>query len=327
MPHEITFNRSAPYSIGVDVGGTKIAAALVDAQGRISGVKTRRTDISSPEKTLDSIASTVLEVISETNIDPKDIKGVGLGIPGIVDPERGIGVASVNLQWRDVPVVQELQSRLGIRCVIENDVKVAALGELKYGVGRGLKNIVYLNIGTGVAAAVILEGKIYRGHNGMAGEIGHAVVDVRGPRCKCGGRGCLEAIVSGPAIVQRVEEKIKSGKESSLRALLGGGITLQEVYEAAAHGDLAAAEATHEVAHYLAVGIQFIALAYDPQRVILGGGVVYASPLFMDYLLRAVQQLASESWVFRDLLRPDFIQLTSLGTNIGILGAAALVDF
>lgn len=327
MPHEITFNRSAPYSIGVDVGGTKIAAALVDAQGRISGVKTRRTDVSSPEKTLDSIASTVFEVINDANIDPKDIKGVGLGIPGIVDPERGIGVASVNLQWRDVPVVQELQSRLGIPCVIENDVKVAALGELKYGAGRGLKNIVYLNIGTGVAAAIILDGKIYRGQNGMAGEIGHAVVDVRGPQCKCGGRGCLEAIVSGPAIVQRVEEKIKAGKESSLRSLLGGGITLQEVYEAAAQGDLAATEATHEVAHYLAVAIQFIALAYDPQRVILGGGVVYASPLFMEYLLRSVHQLASESWVFRDLLTPDFIQLTSLGANIGILGAAALVDF
>lgn len=327
MPHETTPQPGAPFAIGVDVGGTKIAAALVDSQGRIFGVKTRKTDVSSPDKTLESIASTVLEVMESEKVEPQDIKGVGLGIPGIVDPDRGIGVASVNLQWRNVPVVHELQNRLGIPCVIENDVKVAALGELKYGSGRGLKNIIYLNIGTGVAAAIILEGKIYRGQNGMAGEIGHAVVDIRGPQCKCGGRGCLEAIVSGPAILQRVEEKIKAGTTSSLGPLfLKGHPTLKEIYQASANGDPAAMEATHEVAHYLAIAIQYLALAYDPQRLILGGGVVYSSPLFIDYLMRAVNQLAKESWVFRDLLTPDFIQLTSLGANIGILGAAALID-
>lgn len=313
--------------IGVDVGGTKISAALVNEEGQLQGYQARRTNLLSTEATLDSIADLILDVIKKANKKDNEIKGIGLGIPGLVDPERGIGIASVNLQWENVLVKDEIQKRVGIPCVIENDVKAAALGELRYGESKGLRDIVYLNIGTGVAAAIILNGKIFRGQNDMAGEIGHAVVDIHGPKCKCGGQGCLEAIVSGPAIIKRVQERIEFGQSSLLEKLINGKteLTPKEVYEAADAGDQVAAETVTEVTRFLANAIQFLALAYDPQRIVLGGGVVYSTPLFFEYLMGVIQQLSQESWVFRHLLTPNFITITKLGNYTGILGAAALV--
>jgi glucokinase len=316
-----------PYVIGVDVGGSKIAAALVDPQGGLSGVHTHPTDVSSPEATLNSIASTVQEVIRQTGVPPSDLRGVGLGIPGLVDPQRGLGIASVNLQWENVEVVQELEKRLELPCTIENDVKAAALGEARFGAGKGVQSLVFLNIGTGVAAALVVDGKVFRGERGMAGEIGHAVVDINGPVCKCGGKGCLEAIIAGPAIVARAAQKTAAYPDSQILHLLQSGkeVTSQDVYTAAQAGDCAALETVHEISRFLAIAIQFLSLAYDPQRVILGGGVVTSSPQFLGYLMDSIQQLADESWVFRHLVYPGFIQLTSLGNQIAILGAAALI--
>lgn len=316
-----------PIVIGVDVGGTKISAALVNEYGHIHGYQARPTNLRSTEATLDSIAELILEVIKKENKQRTEIRGIGLGIPGLVDPSRGIGIASVNLHWKNVFVKDEIQKRVGIPCVIENDVKAAVLGEFRFGESRGLENLIYLNIGTGVAAAILLNGRIYRGQNDMAGEIGHAVVDIRGPKCKCGGQGCLEAIVSGPAILKRVQEKIELGHPSTLEKLLRENITLtpKEVYEAASAGDHVARETIDEVSRFLANAIQFLALAYDPQRIVLGGGVAYSTPLFLENLMRVIDQLSQESWVFRHLLSPNFITITRLGVHIGILGAAALV--
>jgi len=313
--------------VGVDVGGTKISAALVDERGQLLGYQARPTTILSTEATLDSIAELILEILRKEKKRSTDIKGIGLGIPGLVDPDRGIGIASVNLQWENVFVKDEIQKRIGIPCVIENDVKAAALGELRYGESKGIKDLIYLNIGTGVAAAIILNGKIYRGQKDMAGEIGHAVVDINGPICKCGGRGCLEAIISGPSIIKRIQEKIELGQNTSLAKQLSEKIDLtpKEIYEAASAGDIVARETVNEVSRFLANAIQFLALAYDPQRIVLGGGVVYSTPLFFENLMSVIHGLAQESWVFRHLLTPNLIKVTKLGNHIGILGAAALI--
>lgn len=316
-----------PLVIGVDVGGTKIAAALVDSHGNISGYQTCRTDISSPQATFNTIAQTVERVIAETGISRSALRGVGLGIPGLVDPQQGIGIASVNLGWENVEVIKELEKRIGIACVIENDVKAAALGELRYGAGKGAKNLIYLNIGTGVAAAVVLEGKIYRGEHGMAGEIGHAVIDPNGPVCKCGGRGCLEAVVSGPAIVSRAISKAQAYPDSAVRRLMNTKpeLTSQDIFEAAAQKDPPAVETVDEVSRYLSIAIQYLALAYDPHLILLGGGVVYSAPDFLHHVMEAIHHLSTESWVIRQLVHPDFIQVSKLGIHLAILGAAALV--
>ena len=316
-----------PIVVGVDVGGSKVAAALVDARGGIFGSLRSPTELSSSEATLDCIASTVNRSIQSSGIPRGQISGVGVGIPGMVDPVLGIGVASVNLNWKDVAVVQALQSRLVLPCWIENDVKAAGMGEARYGAGKGKRSLVFLTIGTGVAAAVILENNIYRGSSGLAGEIGHAVIDRRGPACKCGGQGCLEALVSGPAIAARAAGKIQSGRHSVIADMIEGhtaDLSARTVFEAARLDDPLALETIDDACQDLAIAIQWLALAYDPQVIVLGGGVSQAGSLLLTPLMRQVQRLASASWVFGKLYNPEFLQISRLGEQIGVLGAAAL---
>ena len=310
-----------PLVVGADVGGTKIAAAVVDTQGRILGRVRRATDTASPQATLDSIARAVEACIHEAGVSKGDVRSVGLGIPGLVDPQNGIGVGSINLSWQNVAVSDGLQERLHLPCAIENDVKVAALGEARFGAGKALDSLVYLSIGTGISAAVIIDNKIYRGPSGLAGEIGHAVIRPNGPLCKCGGRGCFEALAAGPAIAARVLDKLQD-RHGSL--LAGMEITAEAVYAAAAQGDALAREVACEVGADVAFAIQFLALAYEPQMVVLGGGVPGSGDAFLDPVRQALEHQAEESWVFRAVYKPGFLQPTKLGSDIGILGAAAL---
>ncbi len=315
--------------IGVDVGGTKIAAGLVDSEGRIHNPIRKPTNISSPEASIRSIASVVETVIFQSGVERKCIQGIGLGIPGLVDPELGIGIASVNLQWRDVPVKAQLEDLLDISCMIENDVRAAAMGEACYGAGQGVKNLIYLSIGTGIACGIILEGKLYHGTNGMAGEIGHAMIDLKGPLCKCGGYGCFEAMAAGPAIAKTALSIIQSYPDNLLLGLCEKKIetlTPEMVFEAAGQGDVLAKETLDIIGARIAFVLQFLILAYDPQLVVLGGGVPLTGNLFFEPVLKRIHRRAAESWVLAKALKPDLIQLTSLGENIGILGAAALVS-
>jgi glucokinase len=183
-------------------------------------------------------------------------------------------------------------------------------------------------VGTGIAAAVILANKVYRGSNGMAGEIGHMMIDPDGPLCKCGGRGCFEAMASGPALVTRVWQKIQSGCSSILTQDATReypAFTSEDVFRAVALGDELAAETVSEVGEYIAFVIQILALAFDPQRIILGGGVAFAGKAILDPVMHSLERLAAQNWVFRELFKPDFVQITKLGPDIGVLGAAALV--
>jgi glucokinase len=320
---------SQGFVIGVDVGGTKIAAGLVDSEGRIHNSIRKPTDTSSPDASIKSIASVVDTVIVQSGVERKFIQGVGLGIPGLVDPVLGIGIASVNLQWRDVPVKDQLEDLLDISCVIENDVRAAAMGEACYGAGQGAKNLIYLSIGTGIACGIILEGKLYYGSNGVAGEIGHAMIDLNGPLCKCGGYGCFEALAAGPAITTTAISKVQLYQDNLLLELCEKKvetITTEMVFEAADRGDPLAKETLDIIGSYIAFVLQFLILAYDPQLVVLGGGVPMTGNLFFEPVLKRLQKRAAESWVLAKALKPGLVQLTSLGENIGILGAAALVS-
>jgi glucokinase len=324
-----------PLAIGVDVGGTKVAAGFVDSQGRISGRVRFPTDKSSPKATLDCIAHAVEAVIDRHLASREEIQGVGLGVPGLVDPERGIGIAAVNIGWENVPVKTEMEIRLGLPCFVENDVKAAALGEARYGAGRGRQNLIYLSIGTGIAAGILIGGKIYHGPHGMAGEIGHAVVDPKGPQCKCGARGCLEAIASGPAIAVRAKEKLlaEQGMGGMVLPTLThpvlyreGNLSAETVFKAAYDKDELAIETLAEVSEYLAFAIQFLALAYDPETIILSGGVAQGGDLLLDLIRSPLTRQADDSWVLGKVYHPEFVQLSALGKDIAVLGAAALVQ-
>ncbi|MGA2821559.1 MAG: ROK family protein [Anaerolineales bacterium] len=315
-----------PLVVGVDVGGTKVAAAVVKGDGEILGRVMDPTDLDSPNETLKGIAGAVSRAIQAAGCETSDISAVGLGIPGKVDPATGKGILSVNLGWRDVPVRDSLQDALRLPCAIENDVKAAALGEHRFGVGRGLRNMIYLIIGTGIEAGVIIDGRLYRGSTGMAGEIGHAVIDPRGPVCKCGGKGCLEAIASGPAILARgssiaswVPEEGSSEGSARIRQATAGAI-----FDAATRGDPAAAEIVREVSKYLGLAVQWLIMAFDPQLVVLAGGVAQAGRPLLDSVRWQLAGLAEDSLVFREMFAAESIQLSELGVDAGVLGAAAL---
>lgn len=315
--------------IGVDVGGTKIAAAGVDGQGNIRGRVHSSTDVSGPEMTVRSIAETIEAAIAASGASRGEITAVGLGLPGKVDPERGMGILSVNLGWRDVPVKNMLEEYLGLPCFIENDVKVAALGESRYGAGKGLRNMVYLTIGTGIAAGVIIEGKIHRGSTGMAGEIGHAIIERNGPRCKCGTRGCLEAVAAGPAIAALAISAIEAGSETSLRDMAKankGLVTAEMVCQAARQGNHVAREIFEEIGSYIGLGVHMLIMLYDPELVVLGGGVTGAGDLLLNPIRRELKRLATWSYVAKEMLKPEMVRLTALGRDVGILGAAALAE-
>jgi glucokinase len=309
------------------VGGTKIAAGLVNAQGQIVCRGQRPTPAGSPTDILRGIADAVNEVIEASGLKREQVEAIGLGIPGLVDPATGVGIVSVNLRWRDVPVKRVLEEMLGKPCFIDNDVKVAALGEFRHGQGQGLSSMVYLSIGTGIAAHLILDGKLYRGPNGMAGEIGHAVIDRHGPRCNCGAQGCLEALASGPAIAARAAAKANTGQKSSLvqTAAQQESITAEKVFAAAANGDPLALETIEETGGYLADAIQILIMMLDPQLVVLGGGVARSGDLLLSPIRRSLAHQAAQSYVFRQAFAPERVQVTRLGGDAAILGAASLV--
>lgn len=322
-------NRSSLKQIvGIDVGGTKIAACLIDLDGRILSIVRRPTDITTPEATLDSIAGAAIELMHVNLLDSNSVNAIGFGIPGLVDAERGIGIASVNLGWKNIAVRAGLESRLGIHCVIDNDVRVGALGEVCFGAAKGLKNLVYLNIGTGISAVILINGKFFMGSRGLAGEIGHAVLIPGGLQCKCGGRGCFEAVASGPGIARRALEKIKAGRESMIAAQsleYAQSLTAEKVFDAATHGDPVAIETLNEIGTLIAYSLEYLALAYDPDIIVLGGSVVLGSSLLFQIIQRNLQELADSSWVFGKVYSKKLVQLSTLGNNAGVLGAAALV--
>lgn len=310
------------------MGGTKIAACLVDMNGKILSSLRRPTDVSKPDATLDSIAGSVKDLIAANNIDPKSIDAIGFGIPGLVDPEKGIGIASVNLGWKNVMVQASLETRLGIRCAIDNDVRAGAKGELRFGAARGLKDLVYLNIGTGISAVIVLDGNFFMGTHGLAGEIGHAVLIPNGPVCKCGGRGCFEAVASGPGIAERALGKIKDGQDSILAPQgwpLSKPLTAENVFAAAIQGDHVAVETLDEIGRLMAYSLQYLALAYDPEAIVIGGSVVLGSPMLFGRIQQVLGELGKGSWLFGKVYAKELVRLSTLGNNAGVLGAAALV--
>lgn len=315
--------------VGVDVGGTKIAAGVVNAQGDVSGRIKLPTDTSSPEHTLQAIASSVRSAIQASGATEAQVKAVGLGIPGMVDPSRGVCQLSVNLGWQNIAVTSWLEQELRLPCFIENDVSAATLGESIYGVGRGLDNMVYLSLGTGVAARAIVDRRLYRGAHGMAGEIGHTVFSPDGPLCRCGARGCLEALASGPALARNAQDALKSGQLSILKELLGAqpleSLRAEHVFEAALRDDALAKQILYEAGRHLAYSIYLLTMSFDPQVVVIGGGLAVEQSPLIEATREGVAHWIAQSPVFREMLSLDAVRLTSLQRDAGITGAAALV--
>ena len=300
--------------VGLDIGGSKIHAAVFDEECRPVFESCSKTGAGGGSAVIDTALS-VLDKISRL-IKPVSIAAIGIGVPGLVDPTKGSVRQAVNLGIGKVPVdiVTPIQAVHKVTCRVENDVNVAALGAYTI-LSRTvpITDLVYLSIGTGVAAGVILGGKIHRGYAGVSGEIGHFQFSPKGRRCGCGMIGCLEAVASGPAIARQWV----NGDAS---------VAAQELFKLAADGDPSAVEIAGRVADYLARSIYLLTITYDVEWIMLGGGVADAGRPLLDSIESALSRMADQSDFVRDINMPDRLLLRP-DAPLGALGAATLAGF
>ena len=282
--------------MGVDVGGTKIAVAVGDAEGRLHARSRRPTEPSGrAEADLERIVADVKRVVEEARLSLAQLSAVGVTVPGPLDPERGVVLSPPNLPgWRDVPIAARLRDALGVPVFLENDANAAALAEWHYGAGRGLRHLVYLTMSTGVGGGLILDGRLYRGLLASAGEIGHAPVEWEGEPCACGQRGCLEAYVGGAAWTRRLRAVAPSASRAVALAGARHAVRPEHVVAAAREGDAFALAELGRWNDYLARGIVWLVMALAPEAVVLGTIASAAGDALALDPIRA--QVASHVW-------------------------------
>ncbi len=306
------------YSIGIDLGGTNLRAALVDSQWRI---KERIALATSGIR--EEVLRQVIEVIEKLKKE-EDIIGIGIGSPGNIDVGEGIIYDAPNIEgWNDVPLKSYVEGKMGLPTFIDNDANVMALAESRLGAGVGAKNIICLTLGTGVGGALIINGKLYHGATLTAGEIGHIPVNMSGPLCNCGGRGCLERYVGNRFIVERARERIESGEKSLIVELVGGDlgkVTPELISQAALKGDKLAKEIWNEVGRYIGVALAGLVNLLNPEIVIIGGGVANARSLVFDPIRQTIKERA-----MRMPAKMVRVVQAKLGGDAGMIGAGILV--
>ena len=318
---------TGPLLVGVDVGGTKIAVLITTPDGTILGRATTASSAGDQDGAAEAIATTIETALVDARASVDDVAVIGVGVPGRVDSATGFVTIAVNLGWTDLALRDALEARLGRPCVIENDARAAAVGLHHRGVLGKAEDIAYLAVGTGIAAGVILDGRLHRGARGLAGEIGHAIADKAGPVCTCGQRGCLEALVSGPSIARRAVEALANDSgESRLQAIPSGELTAIDVYDAATAGDRLATDLVEDVGRQLAWAIHLLVMAYDVDRVVLGGGVSHAGETFMAPIQRELDRLRAASPIAGELLPHGVVEALPVGADAGVYGAVAIAQ-
>ncbi|MBC7233454.1 MAG: ROK family protein [Chloroflexi bacterium] len=308
------------YVVGVDLGGTQIRACLADMKGSIL-CEARQPTLAKEglQPVLQRMKETIAQVLH--GISGIEVLGIGVGSPGPLDPRTGVVIAPPNLPgWRNVPLREILSQEFGLPVYVNNDANVAALAEQRFGAGRGCSDIVYLTISTGIGGGVISSGQLLLGAHGLAGEPGHTTVEPAGPRCNCGNVGCLEMMAAGPAIARHALDLMQQGQHSTLWAVVQGGmeLTAEMVGRAAQEGDDVALQAVARAAHYLGIGVLNLIHIFDPDRVILGGGVSKLGSLLFDPVRAWVREHA-----MTDLQRETPVVPAALGDQVGLLGAVA----
>ena len=316
------------YLLGVDIGGTNIVVGTVAEDGsRVLGVLSEPTQ---SEEGADPIVARIgrmcrdsmAAALREGGVTAAQVAGVGVGAPGPLDRRRGIVIVTPNLGWRDYPLRQKMSEALGgLPAQIDNDANCAVYGEWWVGAGRGSKYLIGLTIGTGIGGGIVLDGELYHGVSDAAGEFGHTTINSTGRRCKCGNYGCLEAYASGPQIAARAVEGIEAGAETRLAQYTGGDlakITAQTVYQAAAEGDEFAREVVRETAQFLGAGVANFVNIFNPDTVVVLGGVTAAGDRLFVPLREEVKRRAFKPAVERCRIVPGELPGTA-----GVVGAAA----
>lgn len=306
------------YVVGVDLGGTKISTALSDLEGKIINQTTIPTDAHEGEMpVLNRIINSIEKVVNDSAISYEDIKGIGIGSPGPLDAKQGIIITTPNLPFKNFNLVKPISEKFGVPVFLDNDANVAAIGEFMFGAGKGAENIVFFTVSTGVGGGAILNGKVYRGHTSNALEIGHMTVAPHGPRCNCGNVGCVEATSSGTAIAKRAHEALSTKVETSLRKY--ENVTSYEVFVEAAAGDPVAKDIIDDAMNYLGIAVANAVSIFDPEYVIIGGGVSKAGDVVFDTVRKVVDKRC-----FKSMAESVKIVPAGLGTDAGLIGSVAL---
>ncbi|MFH1739667.1 MAG: ROK family protein [bacterium] len=310
--------------LGIDLGGTKILAAVVDNEGRILSRSKRKTrSEQGPEKVLDRMAECARDAVEEAGLEMGEILSAGVGSPGPLDPIRGIIIDTPNLKFVDLPLKDKLESRISVPVFVDNDVNVGVFGEFVYGAAKGVKDAVGLFVGTGLGGGIILNGNLHHGFSLNGGELGHMILDPNGPTCGCGNRGCLEAFASRTAIERDIRKGIANGKKTVVPDIVKGDlsrITSGVLKKAVDADDPLVKQILRSVCKYLGVAVGSLLNILSPEVVILGGGVVEAMPeFFVDRVKKKAFKIA-----FPICCKGVRVVASQLGDDAGILGAAAL---
>jgi glucokinase len=307
--------------LGLDVGGTKLAAGVVAGDGRVLSMQVAPSRVEEgPDAMIERHLDLGRTAVAAAGVPWEQVRAIGIACGGPLDPFRGVIQSPPGLPgWDDVPLVATVEAALQRPTVVDNDATACAIAEWWFGVGgeRGVRNLVYLTISTGVGGGLILDGRVYRGAAGNAGELGHLTIDYQGRPCGCGRRGCLEAYASGPQIAARARERLAEGRESSLRAL--AEITSRDVAAEAAAGDPLASEVWDETTAMLGSAIANILDVFNPELVVLGGGVTRAG----DQLLAPVREAGLRQAMAPARNAGDII-LAGLGEELGVVSAATV---
>jgi glucokinase len=315
------------YVVGVDLGGTNIVVGAMPVDGsRHYALHTLPTR---PELGADEVVARIVGMVDEaiavtsreTGATRSDFVGVGIGSPGPLDRQRGTVIVTPNLGWRDFPLRDAVSDRVGLPATLDNDANCATVGEWWCGAAKGGRHVVGITIGTGIGGGFILNGELYHGASDVAGEIGHTTIDSTGRRCKCGNYGCLEAYASGPAIAERAREALLDGEASLLRDLVEGDlgqVTARVVYEASTRGDPVAREVVRDTARFLGAGLANLLNLFNPDVVVLAGGVTDAGAALFEPLRAEIRRRA-----FRPAVDACRIVPGALAGSAGVVGAVA----
>lgn len=311
------------YTIGVDIGGMSVKVGLVDENGNIL-LKNRRITADTAQKLVSNVAEQINEMLNEKNISISDIKGIGMGCPGVVDSENGIAKSSCNLPFSNFDIVKEMQKYYNLPVKISNDANVAALGETIFGCAKQYKNSVMFTLGTGVGGGIVIDKKIYEGGHSMGAELGHVTLVAAGKTCKCGRKGCIEAYCSATALIKQTKNAMLDDKNSTMWNFVNGDINNVDgrtAFECSKQGDPSAIKVIDNYVAFLSDAIMSMLNIFRPDAFIIGGGVSAQA----EYLTDKIKSYCKRYNYGHKGCPEAEILTAALGNDAGIIGAAALL--
>lgn len=313
------------YILGLDIGGTKTSAALFNMDGSIVGdyVHTAKSPtFKGEEEVYQNTKNVLIHILNHFSIAREKIAGIGVGSPGPLNTKTGVIVHAPLMGWRNFPIIQRLTMDFNKPVVLDNDGNLGALAEQRYGVAKGLNNIIYMTVSTGCGAGIILNGEIYRGCNDGAGEVGHMSIDLHGLKCACGSNGCFELYASGTALLNIMRKDMARGVKSKVFELAQYSIENLDgklLTQAAVEGDHYALELYKQEGDYLGIGIANLCNLYDPQTVVLGGGVTKAKKFFEKSLMLTLKERCIQP------IKEDLIRYSTMNDRVVLYGAFCLI--